>query len=158
MANTALNNILSRRWLHVRGMTYDFIDVLKLDDLGLKLPFPESRPIGYQLWCMTGASESYLKHLQHGEWQGFSSSMDAADDLSPSGIKTLMRKTDDTLIDTLKTMDLDAPLKSGEHGYELVQLMTEHEMHHQGQLINLMFCHHLPIPKSWADKWALAYD
>ncbi len=155
---TTLAQMLGKRWLHVRGMTYDFIDMLKPDDLGLRLPFPESQPIDYQLWCMTGASESYLKHLEHGEWQGFASSMDTAEDLSPNGIKALMRKTDVKLIDLLETVDLEAQLKSDEPGYELVQRMIEHEMHHQGQLINLMFCHHLPIPKSWADKWALAYE
>ncbi len=153
-----LSQMLEKRWLHVRSMTYDFIDVLTPDDLGLKLPFPESRPIGYQLWCMTGASESYLKHLEYGEWQGFASSMDTAEDRSPNGIKAIMRKTDTGLIELLKTVDLEAQLKNDEPGYELVQRMIEHEMHHQGQLINLMFCHHLPIPKSWADKWALAYE
>jgi hypothetical protein len=154
----SLAQILGQRWLHVRGMSYDFLDVLNPNDLGLKLPFPESQSIGYQFWCMAGASESYLKHLEHGEWQGFSSSLSTANDPSPNDIKAIMQKTDARLITVLGDVDLYAQLKSGEPGYELVQRMIEHEMHHQGQLINLMFCHHLPIPTSWADKWALAYE
>ncbi len=153
----SLAEILGQRWLHVRSMSYDFLDVLKPDDLNLKLPFPESQSIGYQFWCMVGASESYLKHLEHGEWQGFASSLDTADDPSPSGIKAIMQKTDTQLIEQLGRMDLYVQLKSGEPSYEVVQLMIEHEMHHQGQLINLMYCHHLPIPRSWADTWALSY-
>jgi hypothetical protein len=53
---------------------------------------------------------------------------------------------------------LQATLKNGQPGYEVVQRMIEHEMHHHGQLINFMFCHHLPIPPSWNEEWALAYD
>jgi hypothetical protein len=158
MQEAQLADMLGKRWQHIRGMTYDFVDVLQPSDLGLALPFPEARPIGYQLWCMTGAHESYLRHLEHGEWQGFSCSMDTADDLSPAGIKRLMQQSDTKMLQLLGQVDLEARLKSGEFGYELVQQMIEHEMHHQGQLINLIFCHHLPIPQSWQAKWALSYE
>jgi hypothetical protein len=46
---------------------------------------------------------------------------------------------------------------STEYGYEIVLQMIKHEMHHHGQLINFMFCFHLPIPDSWQEEWALAY-
>ncbi|MBV7333222.1 hypothetical protein KFU94_34315 [Chloroflexi bacterium TSY] len=34
--------------------------------------------------------------------------------------------------------------------------LVEHEAHHQGQLINFIYAHDLPIPFSWVDKWALS--
>jgi hypothetical protein len=158
MTSSDLSDIFFKRWLSIRAMTYDFLDVLKESDLGLKLPFPESQPIGYQFWCMTGAHESYLKELEFGDWQGFSSSMDQLEHPTPTAIKVNMQRSDEKMAELLRTKNLTVKLDSGKYGYELVQLMIEHEMHHQGQLINLMFCHHLPIPESWRDKWALSYD
>lgn len=35
-------------------------------------------------------------------------------------------------------------------------ILVEHEAHHQGQLINFIYACDLPIPKSWAEKWALS--
>jgi hypothetical protein len=158
MTSNELAEIFLKRWLGVRAMTYDFLDVLQTSDLGLRLPFPESQPIGYQIWCMTGAHESYLKELEFGEWQGFSSSVSQLADPTPAALKANMQRSDARMAELLRTRDLTAWLSGGKYGYELAQLMIEHEMHHQGQLINLMFCHHLPIPKSWQDKWALSYD
>jgi hypothetical protein len=158
MTSSELAEIFLKRWLHVRSMTYDYLDMLDESQLSLKLPFPESQPIGYQFWCMTGAHESYLKELEFGDWQGFSSSMDQLEHPTPAAIKANMQQSDRKMAELLRAKDLEAKLDSGKYGYELVQLMIEHEMHHQGQLINLMYCHHLPIPKSWRDKWALSYE
>jgi hypothetical protein len=158
MTSSELGEILLRRWLHIRSMTYDYLDVLDQSQLSLKLPFPESQSIGYQFWCMTGAHESYLKELEFGDWQGFSSSMDQLEHPSPPAIKANMQRSDQRMAELLRTKDLGVRLDSGKYGYGLVQLMIEHEMQHQGQLINFMFCHHLPIPKSWQDKWALSYE
>ena len=36
--------------------------------------------------------------------------------------------------------------------------LVEHEAHHHGQLINLIYANNLPIPASWADSWALTRD
>jgi hypothetical protein len=139
-------------------LTYDYLEMLTPDQLALTLPFPESQSIGYQFWCMTGAQESYLRKLKHGEWQGFSSSLSQFQHVTPAIIKGQLIKADEELADLLGSMDLGAPLKGGQAGYEVVQRIIEHEMHHHGQLINLMFCHHLPIPPSWQDEWALAYE
>jgi uncharacterized damage-inducible protein DinB len=146
------------QWQNIRRLTYDYLEMLEPDQLVLTLPFPESKSIGYQFWCMTGAQESYLRNLQHGEWQGFSSSLDQLEQVTPTTIKAQMEKADQAMAELLGAMDLQARLKDGQHGYEVVQRIIEHEMHHHGQLINLMFCHHLPIPPSWRDAWALAYE
>lgn len=151
-----LSEVLLNRWRKIRAMSYDYLDALDESHLSLKLPFPESRPIGYQFWCMTGAQESYIRALEHGEWQGFSCSLNGLDRDTPDVIAAHMHRADEALTRVLSLND--GLMKDGQPKYETVFLLLEHEMHHQGQLINLMYCHHLPIPKSWQDKWALAYD
>ena len=106
---------------------------------------------------MVGAHESYLKKLEYGTWQGFSSSLGEFDTVTPAIIKQQMMKADAAMERLLNRMDLQTPLKNGQPAYEVVMQMIKHEMHHHGQLINFMFCHHLPIPDSWNDEWALAY-
>lgn len=154
----ALNHILLNEWKKIRRLTYDYLDMLDGTHLSLRLPFPESKPIGYQFWCMIGAHESYLNQLRHGEWMGFSCSLDKLDEVTPSTIKQQMIKSDAEMESLLNTMDIQGSLKDGKSVYEIVMQMIKHEMHHHGQLINLMFCHHLPIPASWHEEWALAYD
>jgi hypothetical protein len=139
-------------------LTYDYLDGLDESQLALTLPFSTARPIGYQFWCMTGAQESYLNELAMGEWQGFSCSLNALSEVTGPAMKAHMQRADERMAQLLGTLNLGERLKNGRYGYQVVQRMIEHEMHHQGQLINLMFCHRLPIPASWQAKWALAYD
>jgi hypothetical protein len=153
-----LSTILLNEWRNIRRLTYDYLDLLDAAQLELTLPFPESKSLGYQFWCMVGAHESYLKKLEHGAWQGFASSLDQFAQVTPDVIKQQMRQADETMHALLQRIDLAQPLKSGQPGYGVVMQMIKHEMHHHGQLINFMFCHHLPIPASWHDEWALAYD
>lgn len=107
---------------------------------------------------MVGAHESYIKKLMTGAWQGFSSSLDSLENISPSIIKQQMKKSDEALANFLKTADLQKPLQNGQPAYEVLVQMIKHEMHHHGQLINYMYCHHLPIPDSWHGQWALSRD
>lgn len=151
-----LSRVYLQQWEGIRAMTYDYLAVLTPPDLSLRLSFPESQDLLYQFWCMIGAHESYLRELQAGSWQGFSCSLDALDDYTLEAIVSQMRKSDQTMAEVLGEMDLEALLTDGKHGYEVVQRMIEHETHHHGQLIDFMFCHHLPIPESWHQKWALA--
>lgn len=154
---TSLSDILSNQWRELRQLTYDYIDMLEPEQLSLTLPFPESTPIVQQFWCMLGAQESYTKVLIHGTWQGFNSSLRQLDTATPSEVKAKMVAADQVLLDQIATMDLAESLENGKYGYEIVQRIIAHEGLHHGQLINLMFCHHLPIPQSWQDEWALSY-
>ena len=158
MTTPSLAELFLIRWQNNRRLTYDYLEMLDTKHLALTLPFPESKSLSYQFWCMTGAHESYLKNLEHGRWQGFSSSLNQFEQVTPATIKEQMMQADRKMTELLKTRDIQTKLKDGQYGYELVQLMIEHEMHHQGQLINFMFCHHLRIPQSWQEKWALGYD
>ncbi len=150
-----LAEVYLRQWLGIRQMTYAYLDILQPSNLALKLPFPESQSLSYQFFCMVGAHESYLKQLEHGSWQGFSSSVSGIANLTPATIKEHMQRSDVVMTDLVKRIDLTQRLADGSYGYEVVQRMIEHEMHHHGQMINFLFCHHLPIPESWHEKWAL---
>jgi len=155
---STLSTILLAQWQEIRQLTYDYLDILQPAQLKLTLPFPESQALGYQFWCMVGAHESYLKKLEHGEWQGFASSLDTFDEVTPAVIKGQMQTADEKMKHVLTTMDAETRLNNGQPAYEVVFQMIKHEMHHHGQLINFMFCHHLPIPESWQDEWALSHD
>jgi hypothetical protein len=154
----SLSDIFWQQWQDIRQLTYDYLDSLDADQLALTLPFPTARPIGYQFWCMTGAHESYLNELAAGEWQGFTCSLNALTEITGPVMKAHMQRADEGMGQLLQTLNLTERLKNGKYGYQVVQRMVEHEMHHHGQLINLMFCHRLPIPASWQTKWALAYE
>lgn len=153
-----LNHILLKEWKQIRALTYDYLEGLTEDQLALRLPFPESQPMKYQFWCMAGAHESYLNHLRHGEWVGFACSLNGVGPLTSALIKRHLRQADAEMEALLPTLDLMQPLKDGKLAYEVVMQMIRHEMQHHGQLINLMFCHHLPIPESWQREWALSYE
>jgi len=154
----ALSDVLLTQWQQIRRLTYDYLDGLEPSHLALTLPFPKSQSLGYQFWCMAGAQESYLEKLEHGRWQGFSSSLSHYHPLTPAVIKQQLQRADEDMVQLLQRIDLEAPLADGQPGYNVVLQMIKHEMHHHGQLINFMFCFQWPIPQSWQNEWALAYD
>ena len=151
-----LSEIYMPTWLHTRQMTYDYLDVLDNEQLALTLPFPESQALYYQFWCMVGAHESYLRKLEHGAWQGFARSLNEFEEVTVEIIKTQMQKSDVRMNDVLQGLNLDSKMENGDLAHLTVLQMIKHENHHHGQLINYMYCHHLPIPDSWADEWALS--
>ncbi|MCB0127273.1 MAG: hypothetical protein R2867_35465 [Caldilineaceae bacterium] len=58
-----LINELTRHWRHLRGRTYELLDLLQDADLAKRLPFPESQTLGYQLICMLAMSDSIYSGL-----------------------------------------------------------------------------------------------
>jgi hypothetical protein len=141
-----LHEVLLAQWRGLRRLTYDYLDMLEPSQLALKLPFATSQTLGYQFWCMVGAQESYTKKLDHGKWQGFSSSLDQFEEVTPAIVTQQMKKADDALAQLFKTMAPEHKLLNGQYAHEIVFQMIKHESHHHGQLINFMFCFHLPIP------------
>jgi hypothetical protein len=148
-------DILSARWCGVRGRTYDVLDVLDEPALGLRLPFPESLTLGSQFRCMLGAQESYTRAIAHGGWQGFSCSLDDLAAVTPAIIAAHMRRADEALAAAVQAAPPAPTAGGGRRVDQTVQRLIEHETLHHGQLINFLFCHHLPIPRSWRDEWAL---
>ena len=144
-------------WRHIRRQTYDYLDMLETHHLELRLPFSESQTLGYQFWCMVGAHESFLRALVHGGWQGFSCSLDEREQITPATIKAQMQQGDGRLAELLQTLPLETHTVGDQPAHKTVFRMIEHEMHHHGQLINFLFCHHLSIPPTWRDEWSLQY-
>lgn len=154
-----LTAIILNHWTQLRGMTYDLIDRLELDNLQLRLGFERSQNIGYQFWCMLGSQESWIALMETGQWQGFSCSLDSLEgDLVLENIRTKMQQADQTLLKAIREADLTATFENGTTPLSHYLILVEHEAHHQGQLINFIYAHDLPIPESWEAKWALRRD
>ena len=151
-----LTKIISNHWNQLRVMTYDLLDVLEVSDLGLKLGFERSQSIGYQFWCMLGAQESWISLIESGKWGGFSCSVSSLEGNTViEDFKGQMLLADELLLRTLKSVDISQEFGDGRTPLSNYMNLVEHESHHQGQLINFIYAHDLPIPKSWEAKWAL---
>lgn len=145
-------------WQDLRRRTYDLMDVLSDSDLTARLPFPESQDVLYQFHCMLGTQESWPPVLREGRMTGWDCSLQTVapgEEMSIERVRKAMLRADVQLQATFAEVDW---LRAFVHGttplmgyYRLV----EHEAHHQGQLINLIYACNFPIPASWADAWAL---
>jgi hypothetical protein len=159
--NETLSTEVKNHWKQLRGMTYDFIDEIKEDNLSLRLPFPKSQTLRYQFRCMTGAQESNIPLISNGLWNGFSCSLDEREEITKSVIVSHMRKADKDLMRVIQKVDLltefkDATVPSNTTPIMNYMILVEHESHHQGQIINFIYAHDLPIPESWKQKWDLS--
>ncbi len=139
-------------WKQLRGMTYDFLDLIGDEDLDKRLPFKESQPLGYQFWCMIGAQESNIPLITKGKWEGFSCSLDK---VTKEAVVGHMKQADKLLYKALDEVDLLTKFEDKSTPLLNYMVLVEHESHHQGQIINFIYAHDLPIPKSWEFKWAL---
>lgn len=149
---------IKNHWQQLRRMTYDFLNEIKEEDMKKKLPFPKSQSLGYQFWCMVGAQESNLPLIAQGKWEGFSCSLDKEDKVTKEVIVSHMAQADKKLMETLEQTDLLQKFEDGNTPLMNYMVLVEHESHHQGQIINFIYAHDLPIPKSWEEKWALTID
>ena len=157
--NLQIAEIVSSHWIQLRQMTYDLLGALEVGDLFLKLEFKRSQNIGYQFWCMLGAQESWISLIESGEWGGFSCSVNSLEGSAViESFRGRMELADEILLRTLETVDLSRKFEDGSTPLSQYFTLVEHESHHQGQLINFIYAHDLPIPNSWEAKWALRRD
>ncbi len=145
-----------QQWKNLRGRTYDFLDVIKQEDLQKKLPFPASQSIYYQLDCILGTTETitdFIKTEKKTKWH--CSLPNEVLDMPIETIKEHLRKSDHVLFETLDNVNLLTMQQDNTSPLQKYMELVEHESHHHGQLINFIYALDLPIPESWAKIWEL---
>ena len=160
MTQTILQSVQAH-WQELRGRTYDLLDVLADVDLDARLPFPESQNILYQFYCMLGTQESWPPVLLEGRMRDWDCSLKpapAGEALPIGRVRTAMEAGDARLGAAFEQADWLHVFKDGATPLAGYYRLVEHESHHHGQLINLIYANNLPIPASWADSWALTRD
>ncbi len=122
----------------------ELVAEIETTDFGASIDVPKSKTIKEHLWCIVGARESYAKAIEAGEWRGFSCSMSSFDradfiaalaDSAHAVHGVVARVTDWT------------PSRD-----DLLALLSEHEVMHEGQIIRHMYALRRTLPQSW--RWA----
>ena len=121
---------------------------LPAEALVAKLP-ARSNTIGAQFWCVVGARESYTRALEHGEWQGFSCSLDGSATGDKPQVEAGLARS------RRRFSDVVAGLEWTEDRDRLLLALLEHEAQHHGQLIRYVYALDLEFPESWIARWAL---
>lgn len=110
---------------------------------------------------MLGTQESWPPVLLEGGMQGWGCSLQAAPagEVMPIGrVREAMEAADRALQAAFEQADWSGVFANGETALAGYCRLVEHEAHHHGQLINLVYANSLPIPASWADAWALTRE
>lgn len=131
------------------GRIDDLVESLPVEALGSRLPVSSST-IGAQLWCVIGARESYARALGSGEWSGFTCSLEYGDRHDRDSVRAALARSSEAF----EAAASEAPWD--ESRAESLLALLEHEAQHQGQLIRYLYGLDLPIPQSWAGRWALS--
>lgn len=122
----------------------DLITDLDKAVLGVSLDVPKSKTIKDHLWCIVGARESYAKAIEAGEWCGFSCSMGSyeRDDFAVA-----LAGSAQAVLGVIARVTDWTPSRD-----DLLALLSEHEVMHEGQIIRHMYALRRTLPSSW--RWA----
>jgi uncharacterized damage-inducible protein DinB len=150
----------AKTWQFTRSLTYDFIKVLKPDDL-LYSPQLEFGTIGKQLRHLGDVQECYVKALETGVADFTKKRMDLSMEASASRLEQHLREQDEHLYRALSKYEgspvdnmivwKNSKLSVLEHLF----LLPQHEAIHQGQWSLAARQHGLELPGSWVDNWGL---
>lgn len=140
-------NVLIKKIKRAFSLTKDLIESLEQDSLGLKLDNLPSNKIGEQIWCITGARESYLNALRAGKWSGFSCTLQNITSKSE-----VLKCLDSSSSDFLKFLN---EINFSEFQNGLILDLLEHEVMHHGQLIRYIYGNKLEFPKSWNERYTV---
>ena len=139
MRETVINHIEQRfqAWR-------DLAEAVDDDQLMDKLPVAKSKALREHFWCVIGARESYTKALEAGEWVGFGCSLEKIDR------EEVLSVLDASATNFRKTVNAIDDWNDQRH--ELLTMLMEHEVMHEGQVIRLMYGLERDLPESWV--WA----
>lgn len=109
-----------------------------------RLDAPKHKSLLEHLWCVVGARESYAKSLDEGEWLGFNCSMK---EFSQADFEASLGSSASAVLDAIERVDDWTDARE-----ELLALLYEHEVMHEGQIIRHMYGMERELPKSvyWA--------
>jgi len=143
-----LSDAISESFARSFQLYNDLIAVVEEDALRRKLnPLP-SNTLGQQLWCVTGARESFSQAVQQNQWAGFSCSLTST--TSQAGVTLALQQSAATVTAVLQSIESYTAVQN-----RLIVDLLEHEAAHHGQIIRYIYALKLPIPQSWKAKYAL---
>jgi hypothetical protein len=142
-----MNSLFQQKLTRAFQLTYDLFAHLAEADLLLDLADLPANRISAQVWCVVGARESYLKAIQHGEWQGFACSL-----RTPKNKSAVLA----ALVASAERLQEIEFSKLGEKQLSLACDLLEHEVQHHGQLIRYVYANRLTFPASWQERYALS--
>jgi len=105
---------------------------------------PKHKTLAEHFWCVVGARESYANGITNGEWRGFACSMDK---FTLDDFRSKLAESGDTVSTAIQSVQEWTPRRS-----ELLTILAEHEVMHEGQIIRHMYALGQRLPGSW--NWA----
>ncbi|HUN24491.1 MAG TPA: hypothetical protein PK299_15285 [Anaerolineales bacterium] len=142
-----MNSLLQQKLTRAFQLTYDLFAHLAEADLCLALADLPANRIAAQVWCVVGARESYLKAIQHGEWQGFACS------LRTPKVQSAVLAALEASAEQLSEIAFN---HLNEKQLSLAFDLLEHEVQHHGQLVRYVYANQLTFPTSWQKRYALS--
>ena len=109
--------------------------------LNKKVDVPKHKSLAEHFWCIVGARESYARAIENGAWAGFSCSMAAF------GAEDFLEK----LEKSASAVELAIRNVSNwtEERTNLLAMLAEHEVMHEGQIVRHMYALEQDLPSSW---------
>jgi len=150
----------AKTWQFTRSLSYDFIHVLKEEDL-LYSPQLQFGTLGKHLRHVGDVQEIYVRALETGQVDFSKKRMDHTMESSLKRLEEHLREQDNYLYATLASFQKD-PIKEQiawpttklsvlEHLF----LLPQHEAIHQGQWSLAARQAGIDLPKTWVDNWNL---
>lgn len=131
--------------LRLRFAAYaDLVSQIDADLLTASIDVPRHKTLAEHLWCVVGARESYARGISQGEWAGFACSM-AQPTLEE--FRNKLDESGETVLTAIQSVQEWTARRS-----ELLTILAEHEVMHEGQIIRHMYAIDQHLPESWA--WA----
>ncbi len=126
----------------------DLLSVIEEKRLSQNLQPHRSNTLGEQLWCVTGARESYAAAIAKDQWAGFQCSLQTTN--SHKEVTTALQHSAEAVQSCLTEISGFTSTQN-----RLMLDLLEHEAAHHGQIIRYIYALNLPVPDSWKKKYAL---
>ena len=107
-----LTNEFTRHWRHLRGRTYELLDLLQDADLEKRLPFPASETLGYQFMCMLTMSDSIYSGLAGKDFADHDAAFAGAkQQITVGQLRVAMQRSDEKVLAALTSAEPLTPAR-----------------------------------------------